>query len=128
MVASGATSLFKGDVKSRLILADCKYTERSSYRVTSETWFKLCEWARNEGKRPVLAVRVAGVIDACVVDVDVMFDMPYEFEFASQRIGARSVTISGRTKVGRLCNVGDSTVGIVSVEDVRRWQDEGRSR
>lgn len=54
---SGRLSLFKGDVKDDFILADCKYTSGEFYRLTEDTWEKLADWARNESRFPVLAVK-----------------------------------------------------------------------
>lgn len=56
--ASGATNLFKGDVKTPTVMVDCKHTESGKYTVTAEFWKKLSSWATNEAREPVIAVRI----------------------------------------------------------------------
>lgn len=56
--ASGMTELFKADVKTDKYLIDCKYTETDSYRLSLTMWEKICSWATNESREPVVAVRI----------------------------------------------------------------------
>ena len=60
VVASGATNLYKGDLKDGTVIVDCKYTEGHSYRLTAAFWSKMLEWGRNECRVPVVAVRADG--------------------------------------------------------------------
>ena len=56
--ASGQTYLHKGDCKTGEYLVDAKDTETDGYSVTDKFWEKLSTWARNEGKEPVIAIRI----------------------------------------------------------------------
>lgn len=56
--ASGRFSLFKGDVKTKTFMVDCKQTAKGSYRLSKDTWDKLCEWSMNEGRLPAIAVKL----------------------------------------------------------------------
>jgi hypothetical protein len=61
--ASGRFSMFKGDVKTGAVMVDCKHTETGGYAVTADFWKKLSSWAVNEGREPVIAVRMDGCRD-----------------------------------------------------------------
>lgn len=54
---SGRLQQFKGDVKSTDYLIDCKYTEHDGYAFTLSLWDKLSDWARNESRVPLAAIR-----------------------------------------------------------------------
>ena len=56
--ASGATFLYKGDVKTAGFLIDAKDTESDGYAVTDGFWSKLATWALNEGREPAIAIRI----------------------------------------------------------------------
>lgn len=58
VIASGSTDGYKGDAKGKDILIDAKYTSTRWYALRQDTWKKLASWARNESRRPVLAIRV----------------------------------------------------------------------
>lgn len=60
VVQSGRLPTHKGDVSSRGALIDCKYTDSGCYRLSEAMWDRLCEWAVNAGREPVVAVSLAG--------------------------------------------------------------------
>lgn len=76
--ASGRTELFKGDVKDEHILVDCKQTSYRTFHLTLDIWESISEWARNEGREPVVAVRT----DAIEIDV---VSAQFYWEISSKR-------------------------------------------
>ena len=68
--ASGQTWLHKGDSKGNGLLVDAKETQTDGYAVTEKFWKEQSTWARNEGKEPVIAIRIEddnGPIEIAVV-------------------------------------------------------------
>lgn len=65
VVASGATNVYKGDVKTDGLIVDCKYTKGISYTLRAPMWQKMLEWGRNEGRDPMLAVRCLDKLGNC---------------------------------------------------------------
>lgn len=57
--ASGRLTGYKGDVKTGNLLIDCKYTETERYSLSSKMWRSVSEWATNEMRVPMIAVRFA---------------------------------------------------------------------
>lgn len=57
---SGQGFMHKGDGKTSDLLIDAKHTRGAKYALQLSTWEKVQEWATNEGKEPVVAVRVDG--------------------------------------------------------------------
>ena len=56
--ASGSTDYAKGDVKTGRFLIDCKHTGLRAYTLSLDLWSNLSSWARNEGREPMVAVRL----------------------------------------------------------------------
>ena len=67
VVQSGRLPNHKGDVVSGGALVDCKYTDSGFYRLTLPMWDRLCEWAVNMGREPVVAVSLHGAARVGVV-------------------------------------------------------------
>lgn len=67
VVQSGRLPNHKGDVVSGGALVDCKYTDSGLYRLTRAMWDRLCEWAVNMGREPVVAVSLHGAAKVGVV-------------------------------------------------------------
>ena len=67
VVQSGRLPNHKGDVVSGGALVDCKYTDSGSYRLARAMWDRLCEWAVNMGREPVVAVSLHGAAKVGVV-------------------------------------------------------------
>lgn len=67
VVQSGRLPNHKGDVVSGGALVDCKYTDSGLYRLTLPMWDRLCEWAVNMGREPVVAVSLHGAARVGVV-------------------------------------------------------------
>lgn len=67
VVQSGRLPNHKGDVVSGGALVDCKYTDSGFYRLTLPMWDRLCEWAVNMGREPVVAVSLHGTSKVGVV-------------------------------------------------------------
>lgn len=67
VVQSGRLPNHKGDVVSGGALVDCKYTDSELYRLTLPMWDRLCEWAVNMGREPVVAVSLHGAARVGVV-------------------------------------------------------------
>ena len=68
--ASGMTDNHKGDVKTDCHLVDAKDTEGDGYSVSASFWEKLNGWARNEGREPLIAIRIEddnGAVEIAVV-------------------------------------------------------------
>lgn len=67
VVQSGRLPNHKGDVVSGGALVDCKYTDSGLYRLTRAMWDRLCEWAVNMGREPVVAVSLHGAAKVGVI-------------------------------------------------------------
>ena len=68
--ASGRTDMFKGDVKTDSLLIDAKYTGNDGFSVSDSLWSTVSAWSRNEGREPVVAIRIEddnGPVDIAVV-------------------------------------------------------------
>lgn len=57
--ASGRLTGYKGDVKTSRLLVDCKYTETQRYTLSSKMWRSVSEWAMNEMRVPMVAVKLS---------------------------------------------------------------------
>jgi hypothetical protein len=57
--ASGRLTGYKGDVKTSDILVDCKYTETQRYTMSAKMWRSVSDWAMNEMRAPMIAVKIA---------------------------------------------------------------------
>ena len=55
---SGRLDMFKGDIKTTEWLIDAKETQTDGYAVSESFWRELSSWARNEGRNPVIAIRI----------------------------------------------------------------------
>ena len=81
--ASGMTDLFKGDVRTDLLLVDAKHTAGDGYSVSAAFWSKLSSWARNEGREPAIAIRIEdenGAAEIAVVTEQFYAERHPEFE------------------------------------------------
>lgn len=56
--ASGRLTGYKGDVKTSDVLIDCKHTSTQRYTLTAKTWKAVSEWAMNEMRVPMVAVKI----------------------------------------------------------------------
>ena len=56
--ASGRLTGYKGDVKTSDILVDCKYTATARYALSAKMWRSVSDWAMNEMRVPMIAVRL----------------------------------------------------------------------
>ena len=54
---SGNGPIKKGDVKSSDYLVECKFTSKKDYRLSANTWDKICEEALNAGLNTLFACR-----------------------------------------------------------------------
>lgn len=50
-----------GDVKSTKYLIDSKFSAQDSYRITLETWKKVCDEAKFTMRKPILSIEVDGI-------------------------------------------------------------------
>lgn len=57
---SGRMTGFKGDVKTKNFICDCKYTQSNKYALTGDIWYKVSTWALNENKSPMMAICIDG--------------------------------------------------------------------
>lgn len=66
--ASGRLTGYKGDVKTSGLLVDCKHTGTRRYTLSSKMWKSASDWAMNEMRAPMIAVKLAG----CGLEVGIM--------------------------------------------------------
>lgn len=75
-IASGSIDLFKGDVRSDIILAECKTTEKDRYVLSYKTWLKINREALKDGMRaPVMCIDLeSGKHRYAIVDYNTWID------------------------------------------------------
>lgn len=57
-INSGALWFDKGDLKTDDLMIECKYTDKKSYRITTETLQKLWNDALEANKMPILVISI----------------------------------------------------------------------
>lgn len=124
VVQSGRLPNHKGDVVSGGALVDCKYTESGFYRLTEPMWEKLCEWAVNMGREPVIAVSLHGAEKVCIVRETAASRIASSVEAKDVGLGKtraiRPGTAPARFEIGRFA------LYALPIEDVAKALSEGR--
>lgn len=123
VVQSGRLPNHKGDVVSGGALVDCKYTDSGLYRLTRPMWDRLCEWAVNMGREPVVAVSLHGAARVGVVRESAAKAME---QWYARDIGAGATRAIRPDTAPARFTLGDRVLYALPLEKVAAWLSEGR--